>query len=574
LKKILVIVKNEDLKPTFESLLSGQGYEVIIAKDHISATEVLSRTDFDLIFVDIALGEHIEIDILQKVKDRGLKCPVIIIAEISNIKKATYSVRMGAFDFILKPIQEETLLRVTKFALYNKALIDEKDKIEAEKERYRSNLDAIFRSVKDAIITVDTTMRVIEINRPAENICDAVYKETAGKEFKMAFNRCTKACHCVLDEVLKTKSSVNECRIECGHEARPHQVVVLNASPLIDNQNRFMGAVLIIRDITRLVDLERELKERHLFHNIVGKSKKMQEIYTLSEKLANVETTVLITGESGTGKELVAGALHYGGIRLEKPFVKVNCSALSEDLLESELFGHVKGAFTGAIKDKVGRFQKADGGTILLDEIGDISPRMQLRLLRVLQEKEFERVGDSTPIKVDVRIIASTNRNLKEKIRLAKFREDLYFRLKVIEISMPPLRERREDIPLLADHFCNVFNKRFNKEIVGISDDALRIFINYPWPGNVRELEHAIEHAFIICRSNTITIDDLPTEIKDHIRPEGSGLKKTDVYEPDRIRNVLEKTDWNKAKAARLLGIDRTTLYRKIREYKLTREHV
>ncbi|MDY6854891.1 MAG: sigma 54-interacting transcriptional regulator [Thermodesulfobacteriota bacterium] len=573
MKRILVIVKDKEVLATIESFLTEQGYDLIIAKDALSAIKVLSRTDVDLIFVDILLSEHIGTDILQKVRDRGLKCPVIIITEISHIKKATYCIRMGAFDFILKPTQEETLLRVTNIALHNKALIDEKDKIEAEKERYRSNLDAIFRSVKDAIITVDKTMRVIEINRPAENICDAVYKETVGKEFKTVFNGCTKACHSVLNETLKTKRSVDECRIECGHEARPHQVVVLNTSPLIDNQNRFMGAVLIIRDITRLVDMERELKGRHLFHNTVGKSKKMQEIYTLIEELANVETTVLITGESGTGKELVAGALHYGGIRSEKPFVKVNCSALSEDLLESELFGHVKGAFTGAIKDKIGRFQKANGGTILLDEIGDISSRMQLRLLRVLQEKEFERVGDSTPLKIDVRIIASTNRNLKEKVRLVEFREDLYFRLKVIEISIPPLRERREDIPLLTDHFRNIFNKRFKKEIIRISDDVLRIFIGYSWPGNVRELEHAIEHAFIICRSNIITIDDLPIEIRDHTK-EGSALKNTDVNEIEMIREALEKTDWNKAKAARLLGMDRTTLYRKLRKYKLAREQI
>jgi transcriptional regulator with PAS, ATPase and Fis domain len=349
--------------------------------------------------------------------------------------------------------------------------------------------------------------------------------------------------------------------------------VVLTSSPLIDRDKKFVGAVLVIRDITRVTDLERELRERHKFHNIIGKSSKMQEIYRLLEDLADTDTTVLITGESGTGKELVGRALHYSGIRALKPLITVNCSALAENLLESELFGHIKGAFTGAIRDKVGRFQAADGGTILLDEIGDLSPRIQVKLLRVLEEKEFERVGDSTPIQVDVRVIASTNRNLREMVRLGKFREDLYYRLKVVEINLPPLRERREDIPLLADYFCNLFNKKFKKRIDGISDKVLRLFMQYPWPGNVRELEHAIEHAFVLCHGRTIMVDDLPSEIKEYSysRIESPLPEDHAVDDSQEILRALNKTDWNKAKAARLLGVSRQTIYRKIEEYKLTK---
>jgi transcriptional regulator with GAF, ATPase, and Fis domain len=284
----------------------------------------------------------------------------------------------------------------------------------------------------------------------------------------------------------------------------------------MDQEGRFTGALLVIRDITLLRDLERELRERHLFQNMIGKSKRMQDIYRLLEDLSNLETTVLITGESGTGKELVAKALHYSGQRAFNPFVTVNCSALTESLLESELFGHVKGAFTGAIHDKQGRFQAADQGTILLDEIGDISPLIQLKLLRVLQEKVFERVGESNPQKVDVRIIASTNKDLKEKVRKGEFREDLYYRLKVVEVSMPPLRERLEDIPLLVDHFREMFNKRFQKEIDGLSNEVLNKFMSYHWPGNVRELEHVIEHAFVLCRGRVITLEHIPSEVKDY----------------------------------------------------------
>jgi two-component system response regulator HydG len=242
----------------------------------------------------------------------------------------------------------------------------------------------------------------------------------------------------------------------------------------------------------------------------------------------------------------------------------VNCSALAENLLESELFGHVKGAFTGAQKDRRGRFQAAQGGTLFLDEIGDISPKLQLKLLRALQEKTFERVGDSTTYHLDVRVIAATNRDLKKKVSRGEFREDLYYRLKVLEIALPPLRERREDIPLLVNHFLALFNEGYNKNLEGISQEALKIFMTYPWPGNVRELEHAIEHAFVLCSGPTVALEHLPAELQDYLpqkvaaladRPKISALQTPDILQ------ALNQTGWNKAKAARLLGISRPTLY-------------
>jgi transcriptional regulator with PAS, ATPase and Fis domain len=253
------------------------------------------------------------------------------------------------------------------------------------------------------------------------------------------------------------------------------------------------------------------------------------------------------------------------------PFVKVNCGALSENLLESELFGHVKGAFTGAVKDRLGRFQMADGGTIFLDEIADISARIQLKLLRFLQEREFERVGDSLPLKVDVRVVAATNRNLAQKVRSGEFREDLYYRLKVVELSLPPLRERREDIPLLMEHFIDRFNRRMKKNIDGASSDVLDIFMEYPWHGNIRELEHAIEHAFVVCHDSTLTLRHLAPEIRQISQTTGRSSKKVRSAEPKNILQILNQTDWNKSKAARLLGISRPTLYQKIKEFKLSR---
>ena len=311
------------------------------------------------------------------------------------------------------------------------------------------------------------------------------------------------------------------------------------------------------------------MRERQRLHNIIGKSEKMQTIYSYIENLVDVQSTVLITGESGTGKELVAEALHYKGGRNSKPLVKVNCSALSDSLLESELFGHVKGSFTGALKDRIGRFKMADGGTILLDEIGDISPKIQVKLLRVLQEKTFERVGESTPTKVDVRVVACTNQDLSKKIERREFREDLYYRLNVVEIKVSPLKDRKEDIPLLIDHFVIKFNKKISKNITGISTDVQKMFMNYSWPGNVRELEHALEHAFILCHQKTITHKHLPPVFEKFFVTKADRFKDMEDDERKSIIQALEKTAGNKTMAARLLGISRRSIYRRIKDYKI-----
>ena len=579
--KILVIEDEESIRYTFESFLLDEGYAVITAKDYNEALSVIDTTGFDLIFADILLEGKTGIDILREIRERNLRCPVVMITGEPNIDTASDALRLGAFDYIPKPMRQETLVRVTKMALKHKALAD-------EKERYRSNLEAIFRSVKDAIIAVDKELLLLEFNEAAKSICNLSH-DFLGKAFSSMPKYCNGKCLDILDETIKKKQPVEVYRFECQHKQRPQQVVTVTTHPLLNKISKpnplfikdgrceiyqdsigiFSGAILVVRDETRLANLEQDLKERQQFHNMIGKSEKMQAIYSLLDNLVDVQTTVLLTGETGTGKELVADALHYRGERRNKPLVKVNCSALSENLLESELFGHVKGAFTGAVKDRVGRFQKADGGTIFLDEIGDLSPRMQLQLLRVLQERELERVGDTTPIKVDVRVVAATNQNLREKVQRGEFREDLYYRLKVVEVIIPPLRERKEDIPLLLNHFLNKFNKKLNKEIVAISADVQKMFINYLWPGNVRELEHTLEHAFILCRQNTITIDCLPPVLKDFVGSKISTLGNSGVDEPHAILHALEKTSWNKARAARLLGMSRRTIYRKIKEFKI-----
>lgn len=453
---------------------------------------------------------------------------------------------------------------------------DVTEKREAEKKlaQQRSHLEAIFGSVQDAILTVDPQFGIIDANASLESICSIAVKDIGGKAFDACGASCGRACREVLRETLERKTAVREYRIECGRGTRPQQVVSVSSAPLIDPQGTFLGAVMVIRDVTLLRDAERELRRRHQFQNLIGRNRTMQDIYNLLEDLADLDTTVLVTGESGTGKELVARALHYSGNRAFQPFTTVNCSALAESLLESELFGHVKGAFTGAIRDKQGRFAAADGGTILLDEIGDISPLIQLKLLRVLQEKEFERVGESVPRKVDVRVIACTNRDLREKVKRGEFRQDLYYRLKVVEVGLPPLRERLEDLPLLVDHFRKTFNERFHKSIEGISGEVLSRFMDYSWPGNVRELEHVMEHAFVLCHGGTITLQHLPADIRasDAAGTRAAGGESRRPVGPEDILRALAKTGWNKSKAARLLGIGRRTIYRKIEDYSLTDE--
>ena len=315
--------------------------------------------------------------------------------------------------------------------------------------------------------------------------------------------------------------------------------------------------------------LRQKLEEKYQYGEIIGKSGAMQEVFELITRIAPTDSTVLITGESGTGKELIAQAIHGNSNRCYMPFIAVSCGALPDSLLESELFGYEKGAFTGAEHTKRGRFEMADKGTIFLDEIGDISLKTQVDLLRVLQQKEFRRLGGEEVIKVDVRILAATNRDLQKAIRENRFREDLYYRLNVISIHVPPLTERKEDIPLLVDTFIRRYCLEMNKEEVKIAPTALKLLLDYDWPGNVRELENVIERALVIGQGKEIAADDLPFSRKE-LGPE-KFPKSLKIMEQMHIERILEETDWNISRAARELDIDRQTLYNKIEKYKITR---
>ncbi len=436
----------------------------------------------------------------------------------------------------------------------------------------RDTLEHILDSVSDGIMTVDGRLQVAAFNRAAAEITGFSSEEALGSSCIEVFRQILSGQECLVCRALEKREYIRDVEREIVRKGGDRRLVLVTTTPLVEAGGERPGAVVVFRDIQEIRQLREQLKGRSRFHQLVGKNHKVQQIYRFIEQVAGSSASVLILGESGTGKELVARAIHYNSRRANGPFVAVHCSALVETLLESELFGHVKGAFTGATYTKVGRFELADRGTIFLDEIGDVSPAIQLKLLRVLQEKEFERVGESKPHSVDVRVVAATNKDLWGLLREGRFRDDLYYRLKVVTIDLPPLRERRDDIPLLAEHFVEKFNREMGKKILGGTKEAMAALMAYSWSGNIRELENAIEHAFVLCKGRWFTLEDLPPEIA---KTEFSGptvipdVPADEDAERLRILETLKAAGGRPTETARQLGISRTTLWRKLKKYQI-----
>ncbi|WP_028318206.1 sigma-54 dependent transcriptional regulator [Desulfobulbus elongatus] len=586
---ILVIDDEESLRNTFQFFLQNQGYAPVrTAATFAEALREISAHRFDLIVSDIVLGGHTGIDVLKRVRELGMVCPVVMITGYPTVETAAEAVRLGAFDYIPKPVDKETLLKTARLALRQYRLEQGQRRAERERERDRAFLETVFRSVTDGIVTVDGNLNIMEMNPAARLLLNELDPGLADR--RSIIPLCGREAFLPLKkdllQVLKTGQESSPKLFECREVDQPKKVLSVATAPLKDGAGGIGGAVMVLRDLTS--PEPQPAGRRHHFHRFLGASDAMQAVYTLIENVGRLDLSVLVTGESGTGKELAAEALHRESHRANRPLIKVDCTAIPETLLESELFGHRKGSFTGADRDRMGRILQADGGTLFLDEIGDIPPMMQLRLLRFLQESTFYPVGQDTPLRVDVRVIAATHVNLREKVRAGAFREDLYFRLRVIDVILPPLRERGEDILLLAGHFIDRIAAKIGKNIGGISDQAQQLLLAYPWPGNVRELEHVIERACVLCQGPTIATDHLSREITQYqaqmaaaqsVGPAGGerpahpaavpAVPPPELSPSERLLQALRKAGGNKAKAARLLGIDRTTLYRRIRELRL-----
>jgi DNA-binding NtrC family response regulator len=459
MEKILIVDDDPEILDVIADVLRQAGYEVDQAEDGRRAIRRIEDDFYDLVITDLNLPKVDGMKVLQYVVDQSPETMCIILTGYGTIRGSVEAIKMGAFDYISKPVKSDEILIVVEKAL-----------------KYR------------------------QLER--ENIL-----------------------------------------------------------------------------------LKQQLRKKYRFENFIGDSKPIQKVFELIERVADTDSTVLITGESGTGKELIAKAIHYNSYRRDNPMVVINCGAIPEELLESELFGHEKGAFTGAHKMRVGRFELANGGTIFLDEIGDMSPNLQVKLLRVLQEQKFERVGGTRTLEIDVRIIAATNKNLISAVNKGTFRQDLYYRLNVIPIKVPPLRHRTEDIPLLVDFFMKKFKKQKRKRICEFAQDAVGCLLEYSWPGNVRELENLIERLVILSNGDTIEIEDIPESIKGkaskvesvEVRIPNNGIvfdQAVEEYEKKLILQALSETNWVKTKAAKLLNINRTTLIEKMKKKNLLKPAV
>lgn len=429
--------------------------------------------------------------------------------------------------------------------------------------------DKILDSITEAVFVVDREFRIKFFNRSAELITGFKRQEVLGKFCKNVLNSDFCQDECPVVNVLRSNRPVNslEAGICCRNGER--KKIRLNASLVYEDGDTLAGSVITFKELESLSTADNSLSGSQDFYGIVGVSKKMTGIFELILEISQSNASVLICGETGTGKELIANAVQAASLRKDKPFVKVNCSVLPSNLLASELFGHVKGAFTDAVKDRTGRFELANQGTIFLDEVAEMPAQMQLQLLRVIQEGTFERVGESITRRADVRIISATNLNLSMAIEQGRFREDLFYRLNVVPIKVPPLRERKEDIMLLIKHFLDKFTLTYKKEISEITDEALDYCLKYNWPGNVRELENAIEFAFIRTQAaDPISHSKLPPAVreKNSLNPKNPEKPRLNQMSHAEILALLEKYRWNKSEVARALGVNRTTVWRYLKE--------
>jgi PAS domain S-box-containing protein len=428
--------------------------------------------------------------------------------------------------------------------------------------------DIILDSIADGVFTVGKDWRITSFNRAAEQITGIRRAEAIGRFCREVLKADVCEAGCALRETMETGRPIVNKPVDIIDAHGHRKPITISTALLQDESGQIMGGVETFRDMTLVEELRKQVQKQYSCEDIISRNARVQQLFDVLPRVAESDCTVLIDGETGTGKELFARAIHSLGRRRQEPFLAVNCGALPDTLLESELFGYKAGAFTGAKKDKPGRFALANGGTIFLDEIGDVSAAVQVRLLRVLQEKTYEPVGGVGSVKAEARVITATNKNLQELVEKGLFRKDLFYRINVVRFRLPPLRERREDIPLLVDHSIQRFNTRYGKSICCVSNEVMAELMNYAFPGNIRELENVMEHSFVLCQGQVIEKKDLPEVFHGHEAAgtrAGGEFRTLKQMEAVMIAQALRRTEGNRAAAARELDINPSTLFRKLK---------
>jgi PAS domain S-box-containing protein len=556
-----------DIPIPAERWLFDQMNEITIILDRRKRIVALNRSAEDFFGVKESEAKGLSCREVTCFDLCAAKCPFEEAVSCAESRKILdLESHRGAVCVNITPLQKggeivgaiETIQRADLVKNLADRLKQKQAKLQAEMERS----ETVLNSIADGIYTVDLQMHITAFSRTAEEMTGYREEDVIGKSCREILNSSVCETDCPLRWTLQYRKPVQNCSaVLIGKDGRRIPAFV-SSDLLRDFQGEVCGCVGIIRDRSEVEALKDRIQSEYTFSDFVARSKPMIDIFDRIRAVAATDSTVLLQGESGTGKEIVARALHHRSQRKSGPFIRINCASLAENLLESELFGHVKGAFTGAIKDKPGRFELAEGGTLFLDEIGDTSLALQAKLLRVLQEREYERVGGIRTFKSDVRVIAATNKDLLREIERGNFREDLYYRLCVVPIHLPPLRRRKEDIPLLVEKFIEKFNAR-GKRITEISSRAMALLIEYEWPGNVRELENAIEHAFVTSTTGRIERQFLPATLRQ--APAPAARLPAEAAEEEQILRALELQRWNRNEAARKLGMSRTTLWRRLK---------